>query len=147
MSASTGSILREFKNIEHSVADGIDVLAHVPQEKLKQFMVATYTEATNAAFLYRRAQSMMEDADPLGFTEKVIITGPHGEQSIKEVPITYNRGKRLKEQLDFYFEFKIAMNGRSRAQVEGVTTSFGAGAQQERQGLLSRVGGWIRGKI
>src|SRR5271157_6641283 len=79
MSGETqGSILREYKNVEKSIADSVDKLGWVPPEKLKQFTVSTYTEDTNCAFLYSRAMSLMQDSGPIPYTMTIPVHDEKG---------------------------------------------------------------------
>lgn len=155
---STGSILREYKNVEKSIADSVDKLGYVTPDKLKQFTVSTYTEDTNCAWLYSRAKSLMEDSGQCPYTISIPMLDAQGKPrftvekgiqvpTMREVPITYYKGLRMMQQLDFYLEMKISLNGRARSQVEGVTTSFGNGQFERQQSAVSRLGGWIKSKF
>lgn len=136
--SSPGSILKEFRQMEKSIADAVDKLGYVDPQKINQFTVTTYTEVANFSYLMARAKEL-EDAAYFPFTET--ITDTKGNRTIR--PLTYSFGANIEVLLKEYMQLKVSMGGRSRQEVYGVTKAFGGGLQQERQGFLARIKGGL----
>ncbi len=142
--SEVGGILREFKQIEKSIADSVDKLGYVSPDKIDQFTDLTYTEVANFSFCLTRSRVLKEDDFP--FVKTVQAYNPQaGKMEEKTVPLTYTYGQNLEYLVRAYEQLKISMGRKSRLEVQGVAKSFGGGVQQERQGILARVKGWIGG--
>jgi hypothetical protein len=132
------SILREFKQMEKSIADAVDKLGWVSPEKINQFSVLTYTEVANFSYLAARAKELQDQAY-FPFTETIKDT--KGNEIA--LPLTHSFGVNIETLLREYMQLKVSMSGRSRQEVYGVTKAFGGGLSQERQGLLARIKGGL----
>jgi hypothetical protein len=136
-------ILKEFKAMEKSIADSIDKLGYVDPSKIEQFTDLTYTEVANISYLLTRADMLKRRYFP--FTENIDMPGPKGTTIQKTVPLTYKFGQSLEQEMRTYMQLKISMGRKSRMEVRGVATSFGSGAQEQRQSFLGRAWGKIKG--
>jgi hypothetical protein len=99
----------------------------------------------NFSFCLTRSRVLKEDDFP--FVKTIEAFNPHsGKMEQKTVPLTYTYGQNLEYLVRSYEQLKISMGRKSRIEVQGVAKSFGGGVQQERQGILARVKGWVGGR-
>jgi hypothetical protein len=138
-------ILSEFKTVDKSVADGLDKLSWVDPTKIEQFTDLTYTEVCNITYLLTVAQTRKTGYFP--FTEKItepsMVKGT-APMITREVPLTYRFGQSTELLARTYMQTKVSMGRKSRIETQGVAKSFGGGQFQQQQGLMGRMGGWVR---
>ena len=135
------SILKEYKNVEKSIADSVDKLSYVDKEKIEQFTDLTFTEVTNFTYLMTRAKQL-QDSDYCPYTMQTEIVDPRtGVRKQTEVPLTYSFGKHIEEAAKEWMQLKISMGRKSRAEVYGVGKAFAGQAGEQREGLWQRFKG------
>jgi hypothetical protein len=132
------SILKEYKNMEKSMAEAVDRLGFSDPEKIKQFTDLTFTEVTNFTYLLTRAKQL-QDIGYCPFTTTIEIENPVTHIKVNtEVPLTYAFGKHIEDAAKEWWQLKVSMGRKSRTEVYGVGKAFAGQAGEQREGLWQR---------
>jgi hypothetical protein len=137
------SILKEYKNMEKSMADAVDRLGYADPEKIKQFTDLTFTEVTNFTYLLVRSKQL-QDPEYCPFTITTLIENPVTHVKVEtEVPLTYFFGKHIEDAAKEWWQLKVSMGRKSRQEVYGVGKAFAGQAGEDRQTLWQRFKGGL----
>ena len=138
--ASEGSILREMKVMERSIADSVDRLGYVSADKIQQFTDMIFTEVANFTYLLHRAKAL-KTMPNCPFWIKRKVKDQFGKENEQEVPITFHYGQSLEDSVKNYMEIKVSMGRKSRQEVVVVTKAYAGQVAEEKRGLMGKVRG------